>query len=239
MRSFFSALISSLAQEKWTKLFNGKDLTGWKPLNGKAKYEVKNGEIIGTTVFKEPNSFMVTEATYGDFILELEYKLDADMNSGIQFRSESKADYRDGRVHGYQMEIDPSERAWTGGIYDEARREWLYTLEYNPGAKNAYKKGEWNLCRIECIGPVMRVWINGIATANLVDDLTPKGFIALQVHAIGKEEEAGKTIRWRNIRIQTANLKPSPPDDIFVANLIPNQLSEQEKKNGVATAFRW
>jgi hypothetical protein len=73
----------SLGQEKWTKLFNGKDLTGWKPLNGKAKYEVKNGEIIGTTVFKEPNSFMVTEATYGDFILELEYKLDADMNSGI------------------------------------------------------------------------------------------------------------------------------------------------------------
>ena len=227
----------SHAQEKWTKLFNGKDLTGWKPLNGKAKYEVRNGEIIGTTVFKEPNSFMVTEATYGDFILELEYKLDADMNSGIQFRSESKADYRDGRVHGYQMEIDPSPRAWTGGIYDEARRDWLYTLEYNPGAKNAYKKGDWNLARIECIGPVMRVWINGIATANLVDDVTLKGFIALQVHAIGKEEEAGKTIRWRNIRIQTTNLKPTPPDNIFVANLLPNQLSEQETKNGVTLLF--
>src|SRR5688572_31724681 len=99
--------IESFAQKKGERsLFNGKDLTGWKPLNGKAKYEVKNGEIIGTTVFKEPNSFMVTEATYGDFILELEYKLDADMNSGIQFRSESKADYRDGRVYGYQMEID-------------------------------------------------------------------------------------------------------------------------------------
>jgi len=223
----------SQAQEKWTKLFNGKDLTGWKPLNGKAKFEVKNGEIIGTTVFKEPNSFMVTEVTYGDFILELEYKLDADMNSGIQFRSESKADYRDGRVHGYQMEIDPSPRAWTGGIYDEARRDWLYTLEYNPRAKSAYKKGEWNKCRIECIGPLMRVWINGIATANLVDDVTAKGFIALQVHSIGKEEEAGKTIRWRNIRIQTESLKPSPPDDIFVVNLLPNQLSEQEKKNGL------
>lgn len=221
------------AQEKWTKLFNGKDLTGWKPLNGKAKFEVKNGEIIGTTVFKEPNSFMASENTYGDFILELEYKLDADMNSGIQFRSESKADYRDGRVHGYQMEIDPSPRAWTGGIYDEARRDWLYTLEYNTKAKSAYKKSEWNKCRIECIGPVMRVWINGIPTANLVDDVTPKGFIALQVHSIGKEEDAGKTIRWRNIRIQTENLKPSPPDDIFVVNLLPNQLSEQEKKNGL------
>lgn len=227
-----SATVSQ-AQEKWTKLFNGKDLTGWKPLNGKAKYEVKNGEIIGTTVFKEPNSFMATEVDYGDFILELEYKLDADMNSGIQFRSESKADYRDGRVHGYQMEIDPSPRAWTGGIYDEARREWLYTLEYNTAAKSAYKKGDWNKCRIEAIGPVMRVWINGVATANLVDDMTPKGFIALQVHAIGKEEEAGKTIRWRNIRIQTENLKPTPPDNIFVVNLLPNQLSEQEKKNGL------
>jgi hypothetical protein len=227
------AIHTSLAQGKWISLFNGKDLKGWKPLNGKAKYEVKNGEIIGTTVFKEPNSFMVTEATYGDFILELEYKLDADMNSGIQFRSESKADYRDGRVHGYQMEIDPSARAWTGGIYDEARRDWLYTLEYNPEGKKAYKKGEWNKCRIECIGPVMRVWINGIPTANLVDGLTPAGFIALQVHAIGKEEEAGKTIRWRNIRIQTQDLKPSPADEIFVASTIPNALSDQEKKNGL------
>lgn len=230
----FSAVLiysSAKAQEKWVKLFNGKDLSGWHQLNGKAKYAVANGEIVGTTVYKEPNSFMATDKEYGDFILELEFKLDAAMNSGIQFRSESKADYRDGRVHGYQMEIDPSSRAWTGGIYDEARRDWLYTLEYNPAAKPAYKQGEWNKARIECIGPVMRVWINGIATANLVDALTPKGFIALQVHAIDKPEAAGQTIRWRNIRIQTDNLKPSPADDIFVVNLLPNTLSAQEKKN--------
>ncbi len=223
----------SHAQEKWVKLFNGKDLKGWKQLNGKALYEVKNGEIIGTTVFKEPNSFLATDVTYGDFILELEYKLDADMNSGIQFRSLSKPDYKDGRVHGYQMEIDPSPRAWSGGIYDEARRDWLYTLDYNPAAKSAFKKGEWNKSRIECIGSVIRIWLNGVPTANLVDDLTAEGFIALQVHSIGKAEDAGKTIRWRNIRIQTKDLKPSPPDDIFVVNLIPNVLSEQEKKNGL------
>lgn len=232
---FFSLLYSGVcAQGKWLKLFNGKDLSGWKQLNGKALYSVKNGEIIGTTVFKEPNSFLVTEATYGDFILELEFKLDADMNSGIQFRSESKADYREGRVHGYQMEIDPSARAWTGGIYDEARRDWLYPLEYNTEGKRAFKNGDWNLCRIECIGPVTRIWINGIPTANLVDDLTPKGFIALQVHAISKQEESGQTIRWKNIRIQTEGLKPSPPDGIFVVNLLPNTVSEQEKKNGVS-----
>lgn len=223
----------SQAQGKWVKLFNGQDLSGWKQLNGKALYNVKNGEIVGTTVFKEPNSFLVTEATYGDFILELEFKLDADMNSGIQFRSESKADYKDGRVHGYQMEIDPSSRAWTGGIYDEARRDWLYPLEYNPEAKKAYKKGDWNKCRIECIGSVIRVWVNGMPTANLVDDVTPTGFIALQVHSVGKPEEAGQTIRWRNIRIQTKDIQPTPADTIFIVNTLPNVLSEHEKKNGV------
>ena len=219
------------AQEKWVNLFNGKDLKGWHQLNGKAKYAVANGEIVGTTVFKEPNSFLVTDKDYGDFILELEFKLDAAMNSGIQFRSESKQEYRDGRVHGYQMEIDPSTRAWTGGIYDEARRDWLYTLEYNAAAKTAYKAGEWNKARVECIGPVMRVWINGVATAHLVDAMTPKGFIALQVHAIDKPEAAGQTIRWRNIRIQTEGLKAAPADDTFVVNLVPNMLSEQEQKN--------
>jgi hypothetical protein len=223
----------SFSQQKSERLFNGKDLKGWKQLNGQAKYEVKNKEIIGTTVFGQPNSFLVTEQTYGDFILELEYRLDADMNSGIQFRSDSKPEYQNGRVYGYQMEIDPSPRAWTGGIYDEARRDWLYPLEYNPEGKKAYKKGEWNLCRIECIGNVIRTWVNGIPTGHLIDQLSPRGFIALQVHSIDKKEDEGKQIRWRKIRIQTDNLKPSPLDSIFVMNLVPNSLSEQEKKNGV------
>jgi hypothetical protein len=223
----------SMAQSKWINLFNGKDLSGWKQLNGKAKYVVTNGEIVGTTVFGEPNSFLVTEQNYGDFILELDFRLDADMNSGIQFRSESKADYRDGRVHGYQMEIDPSPRAWTGGIYDEGRRGWLYSMEYNVAGKKAYKQREWNHARIECIGPVMRLWINGIATAHLVDDLTIRGFIALQVHSVTKAENSGQQVRWRNIRIQTQNLKASAPDSLFVVNLSPNTLSEQEKFNGV------
>lgn len=221
------------AQEKWVKLFNGKDLSGWKQLNGKAKYEVVNKEIVGTTVFGEPNSFLVTEKTYGDFILELEFRLDADMNSGIQFRSESRPDYREGRVHGYQFEIDPSPRAWTGGIYDEGRRGWLYSLEYNPAGKLAYKNREWNHARIECIGNVIRIWVNGIPTSHLVDDLTTQGFIALQVHSVRKKEDSGHQVRWRNIRIQTAGLKPSPPDSLFVMNLVPNTLSLQEKQNGV------
>jgi hypothetical protein len=229
----FTFAFGTRAQEKWVNLFNGKDLSGWKQLNGKAKYVVADREIIGTTVHGEPNSFMVTEKDYGDFILELDFRLDADMNSGIQFRSQSKPDYREGRVHGYQMEIDPSPRAWTGGIYDEGRRGWLYPLEYNPEGKKAYKAREWNHARIECIGNVIRIWINGIPTAHLVDDMTTRGFIALQVHSVRNPEESGQKVRWRNIRIQTENLKPTAPDAIFVANLVPNTLSAQEKHNGV------
>jgi hypothetical protein len=223
----------SLGQKSATvNLFNGKDLKGWKVLNGKAKYEVKNGEIIGTTVHGEPNSFLVTEQEYGDFILTLQFKIDQGTNSGIQFRSESKPDYQDGRVHGYQLEIDPSERAWTGGIYDEARRLWLYPLEYNTPAKKAFKQNDWNTVRIECIGNTMRTFINDVPASHLVDDMTPKGFIALQVHSVRNPEDAGKQVRFKDVKLQTENLKASPVDDTFVVNLIPNTLSDQEKKNG-------
>ena len=233
--SFFSILATSCAQkqgDEWTDLFNGKDLTGWKQLNGKAAYEVLNGEIIGTTVSNEPNSFLATEKDYGDFILELELFLDNDMNSGIQFRSLSSEDYQNGRVHGYQMEVDPSDRAWSGGIYDEARRGWLYPLELNTTAKSAFKVNEWNKYRIECIGNTVRTWVNGVPTAHIIDDIASVGFIALQVHSIAKDKEPGQQIRWRNIRIKTENLQPSPYDSIEVVNLIANNLSEQESNNG-------
>ncbi|SRR5258706_11658689 len=101
---FLTAQKSSVTE--WINLFNGKDLTGWKQFNGKAKYEAQNGEIVGTTVSGEPNSFLATEGVYVDFILELEFKVDPSMNSGIQFRSESRPDHKDGRV--YEFEIDPS-----------------------------------------------------------------------------------------------------------------------------------
>ena len=217
---------------KGAALFNGKDLTGWKQLNGKARFEVKNGEIIGTTVSNEPNSFLVTEKEYGDFILELEFKVDSPMNSGIQVRSLSKPDFLNGRVHGYQIEIDPSPRAYSGGIYDEARRGWMYTMEYNPSAKTAFKNNRWNKYRVECIGNSIRTWVNGVPAAWLIDDMTLKGFIALQVHSIGKEDKPGKQIRWKNIFIETNNIKPSPPDPIFIANVIPNYLSPEEEKRG-------
>lgn len=237
--SFLFSLIlcnSVLAQsgQAWESLFNGKNLDGWKQLNGKASYEVKDGMIIGTTVSGEPNSFLATQKDYGDFVLELELKVDTTMNSGIQFRSESKPEYNNGRVHGYQMEVDPSSRAWSGGIYDEARRGWLYTMEYNPKGKTAFQKNGWNNYRIECIGNRIRTWVNNIPTAEVIDDLTPKGFIALQVHSIGKDEQPGKKIKWRNIRIRTGGLTPAAPGGIYIAGFLPNQLSAEEKSNGVS-----
>lgn len=231
-------LISSftMAQKKaeWHNLFNGKNLDGWKEVNGTAIYDAKNGMITGTSVSGSQNSFLATEKDYGDFILELELKLDAAMNYGIQFRSESKPDYNNGRVHGYQMEVDPSDRAWSGGIYDEARRGWLYPLELNPAAKPAFKKDGWNKYRIECRGAEIRTWVNGVPCAHVIDDMTLKGFIALQVHQIYKEDDKGKQIHWRNIRIMEnpAPSQYSPYDKIFVVNNLPNNISAQEKKNG-------
>lgn len=221
----------------WQNLFNGKNLSGWKQLNGKAKYQVKNGTIVGTTVFGEPNSFLTTEKNYGDFILEVDFKVDSTMNSGIQFRSLSIPEYKNGRVHGYQFEIDPSKRGWSGGIYDEARRDWLYTGDLNPAAKTAFKQGMWNRARIECIGNSIRTWLNGVPVAHVIDDVTAKGFIALQVHSIGNKKDEGRQIAWKNIRIQTQNIKPSASPGVFVANLIPNNLSDAEKKNGVSFLF--
>ena len=150
MKRFLSVTVLSLlllqgitnAKEKgWINLFNGKDLTGWKQLNGQAKYTVKNGEIIKTTIINTPNSFLCTEKNYSDFIVEMDLLLEGNMNSGIQFRSESKPEFNNGRVHGYQCEVDPSDRAWSGGIYDEARRGWLYTGELNPAVKSVFKAG--------------------------------------------------------------------------------------------------
>ncbi|MEM6344504.1 MAG: DUF1080 domain-containing protein [Bacteroidota bacterium] len=225
------------AQSDWTMLFNGKDFTGWKQLNGEAKYTVENGEIVGTTVSNTPNSFMATEKLYGDFILELDFKVDPAMNSGIQIRSNSLPEYRDGRVHGYQMEIDPSPRAWTGGIYDEARRGWLYPLEQNPPARKAFRQNQWNHYRVECIGNSIRTWVNGIPCTDLIDAETAEGFIALQVHSIGKNDTPGKQIRWKNIKIKTSNLVPSPYTGIPVVNTIPNYLSPQERAMGWEMLF--
>ncbi|HYC70787.1 MAG TPA: DUF1080 domain-containing protein [Opitutaceae bacterium] len=236
----FLVLATSLTAGPWQSLFNGKDLRGWKVVEsgGKAPYTVEKKAIVGTTVAGTPNSFLATEQTYGDFILEYEVKQEGATNSGVQIRSQSRPDYQNGRVHGWQVEIDPSARAWSGGLYEEARRGWYYPgSALNPAARGAYKPGEWNRFRVEAIGPSIRTWVNGIPVAHVVDDLDRAGFIALQVHSIGRNDEPGKRILWRNIRIQTKDLKPSPPDALFVRNNVPNTLTDAEKAQGWKLLF--
>lgn len=219
----------------WESLFNGQDLKGWKKLNGDAEYRIQDGAIVGVSRAKTPNTFLATEKNYGNFILELEVWIDPLLNSGIQFRSLSRSDYQNGRVHGYQAEIDPSPRAFSGGIYDEARRNWLYPLSLNPMGQTAFRSGAWNAYHIEAIGPEIRIWVNGINTANLVDNMTPQGFIALQVHQIDDPMLAGREVRWRNIRIKTTGLEAArwtPHPEVPEENLIPNTLTASELRRG-------
>lgn len=231
------SVVSAKKKDGWKSLFNGKDLTGWHQLNGQAQYHVEKGEIVGTTVSNTPNSFLATDKDYGDFILELDLLVANDMNSGIQFRSISQPQVMNGRVHGYQCEVDPSTRAWSGGIYDEARRGWLYTGDFNVAAKPAFKMGQWNHYRIECVGSSIRTWLNGVPVAYVLDDMTPSGLIALQVHAIEGKDQPGKQIRWKNIRIKTIDLKATETPDVFVVNLLPNTLCQAEKEQGWKLLF--
>lgn len=201
---------------KWVSLFDGKSLEGWTQRGGEAKYRVEGDSIVGTSVPNTSNTFLCTDKDYGDFILELEFKVDPRLNSGVQIRSEcfdenkvvdakgKKRPIPAGRVHGYQVEIDPSDRAYSGGIYDEARRGWLNDLSENEAARKAFKPEDWNSFRIECKGDSIKTWINGVPAADLKDDVTPKGFIALQVHGVGDRKEPME-VRWRNIRIQELN----------------------------------
>jgi hypothetical protein len=225
----------SSGQGNWVDLFNGKNLQGWRVLNGSAEFKVENGVIVGVSKMNTPNTFLATQKNYGDFILEFEAKLDEGLNSGVQIRSLSLPQYQNGRVYGYQVELDASPRAWSGGIYDEAMRGWLYNLECNPQAKSAYKSAVWNKFRVEALGHQIRVWLNGVPTADVIDDMTASGFIALQVHGINDATQAGKTVQFRNIRIMTENLereKTPATNDIPQNSYLTNQLTEREKSAG-------
>jgi hypothetical protein len=218
MRRLFLTLMTVLlalpvaqAEDGWKDLFNGKNLKGWESLNGKAKYEVVDGAIVGTSVPKEPNSFLCTKKTFGDFILEFEFKGHANLNSGVMIRGLSEEKYKNYRVHGYQCELEDEAqgRDWSGGIYDEARRGWLFPKKgddawgkkFGDQSKKIYKDGEWNLIRVKCEGDSIQTWLNGELRTDLKDDMTAEGFIGLQVHGVGDKKEP-MSVSWRNIRIK-------------------------------------
>lgn len=217
----------------WVNLINESDTEGWTIMGGKATYKVENGVVTGTTVAQTPNTFLTTDKIYDDFIFEIEFKVDSIMNSGIQIRSNTRPEYRNGIVHGYQVEIDPSKRAWSGGIYDEKRRKWLNPLGDNPKAQQAFKQNEWNHYRIEAIGDTLKTWINDVPAAYLIDEKTASGFIGLQVHSIGnKEEKLGKTVKWKNAKIVTENLSKYSKKSPLTPIVTKNNLTFQENKDG-------
>lgn len=210
------------AEEGFTPLFNGKDLTGWRVVNGQADFSAENGAIVGRGKDLRQNSFLRTEKTYGDFDFRFEFKFD-DLtgNSGLMFRAEQQ-DGGTGRVFGYQCEhCNNKDRAWTAGIYDESRRGWL--VPYREGQNKNYSAEEkaafeatrkaftekvqavmewddWNEIRILAEGRRIQIWLNGEQTVDFTDEaeeFTPEGFFGLQVHS-------GKScnVRWRNLRIK-------------------------------------
>jgi hypothetical protein len=200
-----------ISAEEWTDITPDASMDGWVQRNGEAKFTVEDGVVIGTSVPNTPNSFLCTEKEYRNFILEFEFMGHPELNSGVQIRSESKPGYKDGRVHGYQVELEQEgrDRDWSGGIYDEGRRGWLDPMKGDTEAEKAFgesgvtiwKNGEWNKVRVEAKGDRIRTWVNGEPRADLTDDMTPKGFIGLQVHGVGNKTEP-MTVKWRNIRIQ-------------------------------------
>jgi len=231
-----AAAITVNAQE-WVDLFNGKNLKGWEKLDGSAEYRVENGEVIGTSRTKTPNTFMATKEVFGDFILEYEMKMDRGLNSGVQFRSAALQADGSERVNGYQVECDDQDgRPWAGGIYEEASRGWLYPMAYNMCVTKTNKRGEWNKIRVEAVGSTIRTYINGVNFANLVDDKRSEGLIALQVHGIGNNKALeGKEIRWKNIRILTVEPEKHMMSDVELSpevSYLDNALSSAQKEEG-------
>ncbi len=228
----FSCKQEPVDDTPWVSLFDGETLNGWTQLGGEANYTIRDNSVVGITVSDTPNSFMTTDKMYSDFILELDYKVDSTMNSGIQIRSNSHPYYMDGRVHGYQIEIDPSDRAWSAGIYDEARRGWLNPMTSNPEAQKAFKQNDWNHYRIEAIGDTIKTWINDVPAAHLIDDKTSEGFIALQVHSIYGDNTEGTEIIWKNIKILTDSLSKYSRTTPVKPIITKNALGADEARKG-------
>jgi hypothetical protein len=234
---------SALAADGWKDLFNGKDIDGWVQRGGKAKYTVEDGCIVGTSTLNTANSFLCTPRDYGDFVLEYEFKVDPKLNSGVQIRSQSfdkptQFEWQGktikvpaGRVHGYQIEIDPEpgkNRWWSAGIYEEGGRGWLYPgalggegKKFTEQGRGIFKQGDWNKVQVEAMGDSLKTTLNGTPCAEIKDSRVAAGFIGLQVHGIGNDKSKdGTQVRWRNLRIKE------------LAGAAQNTLSAAEKAAG-------
>lgn len=171
------------------KIIEEGNLDGWHKM-GDADYSWDDGSLLGK-VTGGRQSFLLSDAEYGDFILEVDVKTEEPGNSGIQIRTQLTDKY----LYGYQIEIDPSERSWSGGLYEEGRRGWLQNLTGDEHARGAFKHGEWNRYRMECVGPWIRTWVNGVPVVDYLDGLLMSGVFGLQVHSGNNTR-----VRWRDFQ---------------------------------------
>ncbi len=232
------------SNEAWHVLSEDPELSEWEQPTGSAVYTFNNNKIVGTALKGAASSFLCTREIYSDFILEFEVKMDTSLNSGVQIRSHSCSTYYDGKVFGYQVEIVPSPNHKSGGIYDENRRGWLYDFsKENPRSADPIRNNKWNKYRIEAMGDSIRVWVNGISTANLIDDFDSDGFIGLQLYCpdiTDKPWAEGAQVQWRDVRIKTTNLKDGLKQDNQMCRLKVienNVLTEKEKSEGWKLLF--
>ncbi|MDG1027386.1 MAG: DUF1080 domain-containing protein [Flavobacteriaceae bacterium] len=220
---FVTTIVS--AQNQDSEIFNGSNLDGWVNYGG-GKFFVEDQCIVAEAINGIPNTFLHTEKKYQNFELEFDVKLDTVLNSGVQIRSNiyqkdtqtirwggrfdengDKMIIRKkrsaGRFWGYQIEIDPTSRAWSGAIYEEAGRGFLHTPGINQEVKSALKPLEWNHFRVRVKDHYIQSWVNGVMVGDVYDDLTDNGYIALQLHGIGKNKlKANKKIRWKNLSLK-------------------------------------
>ena len=196
-RLLFAVLLlcpAASAQEGFRPLFNGKNLDGW---DGDPRlWKAVNGEIAGSTegVTLEGNTFLITKASFSDFILRIQMKL-RNHNSGIQFRSEALPNWV---CRGLQA--DAAEGNWWGSIYDEKGKRGVLVDGWKDKGERLVKPNDWNDYEIFCLGDQIRLKLNGEVTAELKDSARLDGVIALQLHR-GPPME----VRFRNIRIKTLN----------------------------------
>jgi hypothetical protein len=178
---------TAYAQKK-EKLFNGKDLTGWT-VYGTEKWYVEKGLLVSESGPDKGYGYLGTNSNYDDFEVELEFKQEANGNSGVFIRSTVEGT----KVSGWQVEVAPPGND-TGGIYESYGRGWL--IKPNPEKDKALKFGEWNTMRIVVQGDRVTSYVNGVEMVNYADEKigAGKGGVLLQIHDGG-----GIKVYWRNI----------------------------------------
>ncbi len=181
--------ISGISQE--VSLFNGKDLSGWT-VYGTEKWYVEDGLLVSESGPDKQYGYLATDKHYDDFELTLEFKQEANGNSGVFVRSTVDGT----KVNGWQVEVAPPGHD-TGGVYESYGRGWL--IKPDPEKDKVLKDGEWNTMKIRLDGNMLTSWLNGTEMVTIMDEKigAGKGSIALQIHDGG-----GIKVKWRNIKIK-------------------------------------